>query len=95
MWEHGHLGRRTRETGSVQDMGKEKVKWIGRRRKDKALDILSDERQLLDRVQRRQEAWIRRVLSWERMLKTVLEDRMLGKQLREWKIIGILDRIEG
>ena len=69
-------------------MGKEKVKWTGRRRKDKVLDMLSEERQLLDRIQRRQEVWIRRVLSWERILKTVLEDRMLGKQSREWNIIG-------
>ena len=71
-----------------------KVKWTERRRNDDVLDMVGEERQLLDEIRRRQKVWMERVLSGEGTLKTVLEGRMLGKHGRGRKRIGFLDTLK-
>ena len=44
----------------------EKVKWTERRRNDEVLDMVGEERQLLDEIRRRQKVWMERVLRWRR-----------------------------
>ena len=73
----------------------EKVKWTEWKRNAEVLDMVGEERQLLDEIRRRQMVWMERVLSGEGMLKTMLEGRMLGKRGRGRKTIGFLDRLKG
>ena len=61
----------------------EKVKWTEWKRNAEVLDMVGEERQLLDEIRRRQMVWME-----EGMLKTVLEGRMLGKRGRGRKRIG-------
>ena len=43
----------------------EKVKWTERRRNNKVLDMVGEERQILDEIRRRQKVWVERFLSGE------------------------------
>ena len=72
----------------------EEVKWTERERNDEVLDMVGEERQLLDEIRRRQKVWMEGVLSGEGILKTVFEGRMLGKRGRGRKRIGFLDRMK-
>ena len=59
------------------------------------LDMVGEDRQLLDEIRGRQKVWIEGVLSGEGMLKTVLEGRILGKLGSGRKRIGFLYRLKG
>ena len=73
----------------------ENIIWVYRVRKEKVLQIVKEERNILHRVKRRKGNWIGH--SWRRkcLLKHVIEGKREGKELRGRRRKQLLDDLKG
>src|SRR5580698_10282718 len=71
----------------------EKVSYKNRKTNEEVLDIVGEERSLIETIVRRKKNWIGHILR-EGLLKDVIEGRMEGKPPRGRKRIGMLDDLK-
>ena len=60
----------------------EKVSWVDRKTNVEVLEMVEEERALIEVIRRRQKKWLGGTLRGEGLLKRVIEGRMQGKRQR-------------
>ena len=58
-----------------------KISWTEHRSNQEVLDMLDEQRSLMNTIRQRQKNWLRHVLRSESLLRTVLEGGMEGMRL--------------
>ena len=68
-----------------------KVSWKDKRTNEEVLQIVGENRKLLQKIQERKKNWIGHVLRGEGLMLEVMEGRMEGRRGQGRKRIGMLD----
>ena len=71
----------------------EKISWTEKWTNDQVLQIVGENRTLVDTVVRRKKNWIGHILRGDGLIKEVIEGRMDGKRPRGRKRIGMLNEL--
>src|SRR6218665_1553607 len=70
----------------------EKTSWRDMRKNEEVLQMVQEERNLMDVIWRRKKNWIGHIIHrGESLLREVIEGRMIGKRPRGWKRLGMLN----
>jgi hypothetical protein len=72
----------------------EKVSWKDKKKNEEVLDLVEEERSLVNSITKRKKNWIGHVLRGNTLLKVVLEGRMAGKRGRGRPRKGMIDDIK-
>src|SRR6218665_719463 len=69
----------------------EKISWRDMKTNEKVLQVVQEERSLMDVIWRRKKNWIGHILRGESLLREVTEGRIIGKRPRGKKRLGTLN----
>src|SRR6218665_2198444 len=69
----------------------EKISWIDMKTNEEVLQMVQEERSIMDVIWRRKKNWIGHILRGESLLREVIEGRMIGKITRGRKRLGMLN----
>src|SRR6218665_2342472 len=69
----------------------EKISWRDMKTNEEVLQIVQEERSLMEVIWRRKKNWISHILRGESLLREVIEGRMIGKRPRGRKRLGMLN----
>ncbi len=72
----------------------EKISWKDKKTNVEVLDLVCEERNLVDTILKRKKNWIGHIVRGEGLLKTVMEGRMEGKRGRGRPRIGMIDELK-
>ena len=72
----------------------QKVRWSERKTNKEVLEMIDEQRSLMDRIIRSKKKWIGHIVRGDGLLKEVIEGRMVGKRPRGRKRIGFLNLIK-
>ena len=72
----------------------QKVRWSERKTNEEVLEMIDEQRSLMDRIIRSKKKWIGHIVRGDGLLKEVIEGRMVGKRPRGRKRIGFLNLIK-
>ena len=72
----------------------EKVSWTQRKTNEEILKIVGEKRRLVNMVVERKKRWIGHMLRGDRVMREVLEGRMIGKRPRGKPRIGMLEELK-
>ena len=72
----------------------EKISWKDKKTNVEVLDLVREERNLVDTILKRKKNWIGHIVRGEGLLKTVMEGRMEGKRGRGRPRIGMIDELK-
>ena len=72
----------------------EKISWTENKTNDEVLELVGEDRRLVDVIVERKKRWIDHVLRGDGLLREVIEGRMEGKRPRGRPRIGMLDELK-
>ena len=72
----------------------ERISWTEKRKNAEVLQLVEEERSLVDNILMRKKNWIGHVLRGNGWLKEVIEGRMEGRRPRGKRRIGMLDELK-
>lgn len=72
----------------------ERISWTEKRKNAEVLQLVEEERSLVDKILMRKKNWIGHVLRGNGLLKEVIEGRMEGRRPRGRRRIGMLDELK-
>ena len=72
----------------------EKISWTEKKTNAEVLELVGEERRLVDVIVERKKRWIGHVLRGDGLLREVIEGRMEGKRPRGRPRIGMLEELK-
>jgi hypothetical protein len=72
----------------------EKVSWQDRKTNEEVLTAVGEERCIVQTLLKRKKNWMGHVIRGDRLLKLVIEGRMLGKKPRGKPRMGMIDDLK-